>query len=141
MPNVIRRLCLWGCLVIALGLTTALGGCKSLFSADQEAIVRVDSIDAPETIVDGDTLNVRVWGMMLGPTACWRLSDVEKKITPDSVVVRFHSARHGDGPCIDTPVQLNYETEVPPPRHDPFTIVARQPSGPALRKTVRVGAQ
>ncbi len=139
MSNVIRKVRCSIYAAMAFELTIGITGCASLFSSDKEAIVLVDSITAPASIAQDERLTARFWGMV-GPDGCWRLSDVERQATLDSLVIRFH-AKYKDGPCTQMPVQLDYGDEVLPPLHDPFTIIARQPSGPSLRKTVRVGAQ
>jgi hypothetical protein len=119
-------------ILLVLGLLSA--GCEPF--TPEDFIVRVSDVAAPETLQPGEPLHVVFFGL-IGADQCAQLREVERRVGPDLLEVRFHGRREGRT-CLQTPSQLEHRETVQPPLQDPFTIRVLQPAGPPLVRTVRI---
>ena len=124
-------------LVLALGAGTT--GCDLLGPDRESFTVRVESISAPATVAQGETLIAGFQGFV-GPDGCHRLREVERTRSPGRLELRFRGERRTsrNTVCTAEPVSFEHEERVAPPLEDPFTIVVRQPGGGTLERVVRV---
>jgi hypothetical protein len=103
-----------------------------------EFVIRVTSIESPDTIATTAPLTARFSGP-IGPDLCSYLDRVEKRLTANTLELRFHGVREvGGGDCLMAVAVLDHEVTVAPPIEDPFTIRVLQPDGVPLVKIVRV---
>ena len=113
---------------------TATSSCE-IIPHTTEFIVRVDEIEIAESATTGDPVAVRFLGTV-GSNSCSRLVHVEKRLTIDSLTIRFHGERRHGTSCKTAPTVLEHEETLPSSLGHPFTIGARQPSGPELVRVV-----
>jgi hypothetical protein len=102
-----------------------------------EFVIRVTSIEAPDTIATTAPLTARFSGP-IGHDQCSYLDRVEKRLTANTLELRFHGVREVGGYCLMAVAVLDHEVTVAPPVGDPFTIRVLQPDGVPLEKIVRV---
>ncbi len=121
--------------VIALS-ALALAACDGLFQRTDRYTIRVDSISAPASVASSDTLFVRFFGFV-GPSGCWWLESVDRRVTTSSLDVTFRGA-HRNVTCTQAVVYLDRRDTVPPPLAGPFTITAHQPNGSVVKRVVAV---
>lgn len=118
-------------------LSASVGACGLLAPDTTEFVIRVDSIESPDSIAAGNALTARFSGP-IGPDLCSSLDRVEKHLTANTLELRFHGARKDGGHCPAQPAALDHVETIAPPVEDPFTIRVLQPDGVPLEKVVRV---
>ncbi len=124
-----------------LGVAVALAalmaaGCDGVFQSTDRYTIRVDSISAPASVASSETLFVRFFGFV-GPSGCWWLESVDRRVTTSSLDVTFRGA-HRNVTCTQAVVYLDRRDTVPPPLAGPFTITAHQPDGSVVKRAVAV---
>jgi hypothetical protein len=113
-----------------------LSACDVFGPRTESFIIRVDSIDAPATVAQGQAFDV-VFSGGIGSDGCSTLARVDRTMTVDTLRVRFHGERRRGGNCPQMPTRLEHTEPVTPPVNDPFVVIAIQPTGPPLITTVR----
>lgn len=115
----------------------SLAGCGVTGPSTDEFIIRIDEIVVPPTAPADQPLTVHFTGP-IGPDGCWSLAMVEKQVTSAGLEITFHGQHlTGTGTvCTQSPVALDHDEVVPPPRDTPFTITVHQPDGSLLTREV-----
>jgi hypothetical protein len=113
-----------------------LSACDVFGPRTESYVIRVDSIDAPAVVAQGQAFDV-VFSGGIGSDGCSTLARVERTMTADTLRVRFHGERRRGGKCTLMPTRLEHTERVTPPVNDPFVVLAIQPTGPPLITTVR----
>lgn len=122
-------------LMLLAALTTGLG-CNPFGPRPEAFVIRVDSISAPLSVGPTENLIIRFSGT-IGPSGCYRLTEVTTGRTQTHFEVRFNG-EFRNVLCTQDPSHLAHDIELAPPFRDPFVIRALQPSGPALERSVRI---
>ena len=121
-------------LLITGALLMPAAGCDTADLEERGFTIRVDSITGPSSVLENETLRVLFHGR-IGPNLCWSLDEVVSGRAPNLLEVRF-LGRHVNGSCPQMPSLLLHQEQILAPRVMPFTIRARQPTGPDLEKIV-----
>ena len=119
---------------LLLALVMAATSCE-LIPHTTEFIVGVDEIVVNPFGPTDVGLAIQFLGLV-GSDQCSRLVHVEKRVTADSLIIRFHGERRHGTSCKQMQETLEHVEMVPVPLNFPFTIVARQPRGAALVQVV-----
>lgn len=101
-------------------------------------IVTVDSIQAPQELVLGDTLVIGFWGE-IGPDGCHMFDRFESLFGPGTLEVTVWGWNSGGPACPAIYVFMDgTPLRVVPPGRGLMEIRVRRPDGTALRDTVLV---
>jgi hypothetical protein len=119
-------------LALALGVS-----CDVSLGPGREITLPITNVEAPEEAVPGASFTVRVTVQSGG---CRQFEQLVVTQTTEraTFVARGHDT---EGPGVLCPSDIRYterEVRLDPPFTDPYEIVARQPSGPATTRTVRI---
>jgi hypothetical protein len=123
------------CMTLAIPF---IAGC-SYFDTREEFVIRVQSIDAPETTKATDPLTVRFYGS-IGANSCYQLHDVRSDRTQNSLNITFIGKvlQSRGSACMDQLALLEHAVTVQPPLKNPFVITVHQPDGTTLTRSVTV---
>jgi hypothetical protein len=109
-------------------------------------VIHVDSVIAPSHIGDGDTLTIRLHGV-IGPTLCYRFKEFVFEKTEsqlDLTVLGVVPDLRGRA-CPTALAELRDDNHqhgrpflVEPPMVDPFRVVVHQPDSSTIARVVRV---
>jgi hypothetical protein len=119
---------------IALVLFT---NCEVALGPGREVILVITNVEAPAEIAPGSVLTVRV---TVESGGCRRFDRVVATQANDRVTIVAHG-HDTSGPgvlCTGDIRHTERVVQLEPPFTDPFTVVARQPSGPPTTLVVRV---
>lgn len=123
---------------VAWGLVLALyARCELALGPGDDVTLPITNVDAPAEIAPGEVLIVSVTVQSGG---CRRFESLIVTHASDRVTITARG-RDNSGPGIDCPADIRHnivDVRVDPPLDDPFTVVARQPNGPATTVVVRV---
>ncbi len=119
-------------LVLALGVS-----CDVALGPGREITLPITNVEAPEEVAAGTSFNVRVT-VQSGGCRQFEQLIVTQTTERATFVARGHDS---EGPGVLCTTDIRYaerEVRLDPPFTDPYTIVARQPSGPPTTRTARI---
>jgi hypothetical protein len=121
-------------------------GAEEATQPTETFVVRVDSVIAPSQIGGGDTLTIKLHGV-IGPNLCYRFKEfvaVRTEARLELTVLGEVPDLRGKG-CPTALAELRDDNHrlgkpfvIGPPIVDPFSIVVHQPDSTTLEKVVRV---
>ncbi len=129
--NLIHRL---SCPALALGLVA---GCDVALGPGREVTLVIMEVEAPAEVPPGTTFMVRVT-VQSGGCRSFDALVVTQTTEQVTIVARGHDASGPGISCTGDIRHTERDVRVDPPLADPFTVVARQPSGPPTTQVVRV---
>lgn len=121
--------------IIGVAILSASSATCGLTSPSRnEFVIPVDSIVVGMTADPAGFVPVRFFGLV-GASGCQGLERVEKSASGDSLRLRFIGIRKG-GNCTQMPIPLRHEERLASLPARSVTVVAEQPNGPPLTRTV-----